>query len=164
MYTVKKDKFPNLNPNGRTPALVDHNNDGFTLWEVRQLVDNLICARVPLTKCSVQSVAIIQYLVEQYDTASPLTYTSGPEKHLVNQWLLFQASGQGVYFGQGRYLVSEELSRTMLMPTFPPYGSRMYIWKRCPRPCPRYRKEIRRVLGVLEKGPRRKEGTSLETK
>jgi hypothetical protein len=40
-------------------------------------------------------------LVEKYDTNSRLTYTVGPEKYFLSQWLMFQASGQGVYFGQG---------------------------------------------------------------
>ena len=48
-----------------------------------------------------KSTAIIQYLIEKYDTGGRLTYTTGPEKYLVSQWLMFQASGQGVYFGQG---------------------------------------------------------------
>jgi glutathione S-transferase len=52
----------------------------------------------------VQSVVIIQYLVEKYDTEGRLTFTTGPEKYLVDQWLLFQATGQGVYFGQGKQL------------------------------------------------------------
>jgi glutathione S-transferase len=47
------------------------------------------------------STAIFQYLVEKYDNPGRLTYSVGPEKHLLNQWLMFQATGQGVYFGQG---------------------------------------------------------------
>jgi glutathione S-transferase len=50
----------------------------------------------------VKLIAIIQYLVEKYDTTNHLTYITEPEKYLINQWLLFQASGQGVYFGQGK--------------------------------------------------------------
>jgi glutathione S-transferase len=34
MFAVKKKPFTDLNPNGRTPVIVDHNNDGFVLWEV----------------------------------------------------------------------------------------------------------------------------------
>jgi glutathione S-transferase len=34
MFSVKKAPYTDLNPNGRTPAIVDHNNDGFVLWEI----------------------------------------------------------------------------------------------------------------------------------
>jgi glutathione S-transferase len=34
MFEVKKAPFTDLNPNGRTPVIVDHNNDDFVLWEV----------------------------------------------------------------------------------------------------------------------------------
>lgn len=34
MLAVKKKPFTDLNPNGRTPVLVDHNNGGLVLWEV----------------------------------------------------------------------------------------------------------------------------------
>jgi glutathione S-transferase len=46
-----------------------------------------------------ESGAIIQYLIEEYDKNKTLTYDT-KEKHLVNQWLIFQVSGQGPYFGQ----------------------------------------------------------------
>lgn len=35
-FEVKKKPYTDLNPNGRTPCLVDHRNDGFHLWEVGQ--------------------------------------------------------------------------------------------------------------------------------
>jgi glutathione S-transferase len=47
-----------------------------------------------------ESGAILQYLEDVYDTEKKLTYTSLKEKHLLNQWLHFQMSGQGPYFGQ----------------------------------------------------------------
>ena len=34
MFSVKKAPYTDLNPNGRTPAIVDHNNGEFVLWEV----------------------------------------------------------------------------------------------------------------------------------
>lgn len=37
MFSVKKAPFTDLNPNGRTPVIVDHENDGFVLWEVRAI-------------------------------------------------------------------------------------------------------------------------------
>ncbi|KAF4635891.1 hypothetical protein G7Y89_g2216 [Cudoniella acicularis] len=74
----KKTPFEFLNPNGRVPAITDPNT-GITLWE---------------------SSAIIEYLAATYDKSSKLTYTSSPEKYYVSQWLYFQVSGQGPYFGQ----------------------------------------------------------------
>jgi glutathione S-transferase len=34
MFAVKKKPFTDLDPNARIPVIVDHNNDGFVLWEV----------------------------------------------------------------------------------------------------------------------------------
>lgn len=62
----------------RLQILIDHKNNDFTLWE---------------------SGAIIQYLVEKYDKEGKLS-AQGDDKHLVAQWLAFQISGQGPYFGE----------------------------------------------------------------
>jgi glutathione S-transferase len=78
MADLKKPPFEKINVNGRVPAIEDPNT-GITLWE---------------------SGAIIEYLVETYDPKATLTYTSSPEKFHVKQWLYFQMSGQGPYFGQ----------------------------------------------------------------
>lgn len=50
--------------------------------------------------------AIILYLIEQYDPQRTLTYDTLKEKHLLHQWLMFQVSGQGPYFGQCAWYVS----------------------------------------------------------
>ncbi|KIX96550.1 uncharacterized protein Z520_07816 [Fonsecaea multimorphosa CBS 102226] len=78
MADLKKEPYTLINPNGRVPAIEDPNT-GVTLWE---------------------SGAIIQYLLDKYDPAGKLSYKTEPEKFYVNQWLFFQASGQGPYFGQ----------------------------------------------------------------
>ena len=57
-------------------------NTGVTLWE---------------------SCAIIKYLVAEYDKEGKLNFTTAPEKYLLDQWLFFQASGQGPYYGQGAW-------------------------------------------------------------
>ncbi|KAL9023709.1 MAG: hypothetical protein Q9180_008133, partial [Flavoplaca navasiana] len=75
---IKKPPFIDVNPNGRAPAIIDPNTD-LTLWE---------------------SGAIILYLIEQYDTQKKLSFGSLHGKNLLNQWLMFQMSGQGPYFGQ----------------------------------------------------------------
>lgn len=75
---VKKEPYISVNPNGRTPAIQDPNT-GLTLWE---------------------SGAILEYLVETYDKNHAISFDSFPEKYLCKQYLHFQVSGQGPYFGQ----------------------------------------------------------------
>lgn len=64
---------------------IEDPNTGLTLWD---------------------SGAIIQYLIEQYGTERKLTYGTLKEKHLLNQWLMFQMSGQGPYYGQNGWYIS----------------------------------------------------------
>ncbi|KAL9133019.1 MAG: hypothetical protein Q9175_005801 [Cornicularia normoerica] len=78
---VKAKPYTDKNPNGRVPA-IDDPNTGITLWE---------------------SGAIIEYLIDRYDTSHSLTYTSFPEKYYCKQYLHFQSSGQGPYFGQAAW-------------------------------------------------------------
>ncbi|CAJ2513954.1 Uu.00g020730.m01.CDS01 [Anthostomella pinea] len=106
---VKKKPFIDINPNGRVPAIEDPNTD-LTLWE---------------------SGAISQYLVEEYDSDKRLTYTSLKEKNLCNQWLHFQMSGQGPYYGVCSWFQH-------LHP------------EKIPSVIERYADQIKRVLSVLE--------------
>ncbi|KAK6068221.1 glutathione S-transferase [Seiridium cupressi] len=78
---VKGEAYVKINPNGRLPAIQDPNNQ-LTLWE---------------------SGAIVQYLIDQYDTDGKISHTSIPERYLTQQWLAFQISGQGPYFGQATW-------------------------------------------------------------
>jgi glutathione S-transferase len=106
---LKKKPFTNINPNGRSPAIEDPNT-GITLWE---------------------SGAIIQYLIEQYDKDNKLSYNDLKQRHLLNQYLMFQVSGQGPYYGQAAwfsFLHAEKL----------------------PSAIKRYQDEIRRIMSVLE--------------
>ncbi|KAH7065910.1 glutathione S-transferase [Paraphoma chrysanthemicola] len=106
---VKKKPFTDINPNGRVPAIEDPNT-GLTLWE---------------------SGAIIQYIIEQYDTKHLLSYESLHERHHCNQWLAFQISGQGPYFGQAawfKHLHPEPVQSAI----------------------DRYKGEMKRILGVLD--------------
>ncbi|QKX56747.1 uncharacterized protein TRUGW13939_03853 [Talaromyces rugulosus] len=105
---VKKPPFININPNGRVPAIVDPNTN-LTLWE---------------------SGAIIQYLEEEYDKEKKLTCDSMQERQLLNQWLHFQMSGQGPYYGQCGWF-------NVLHP------------EKVPSAIERYTREVHRVLGVL---------------
>lgn len=73
---LKKPDFLKINPNGRMPAIEDPNT-GLTLWE---------------------SGAIVEYIVEKYDSAQKLSFAPGSnDAYLAKQWLFFQVSGQGPY-------------------------------------------------------------------
>jgi glutathione S-transferase len=115
----KQPPHVDYNPNGRIPTLVDPNNEGFPVWE---------------------SNAILMYLMERYDAENKTGFlgSTPEEKAQVIQWLFFQASGQGPYYGQAHwfiYLHPEEI----------------------PSAIKRYQNEILRVLGVLEKHLRDRE-------
>ncbi|KAL5089491.1 hypothetical protein Trisim1_005187 [Trichoderma cf. simile WF8] len=107
--TIKSAPYTDVNPNGRVPAIRDPNT-GITLWE---------------------SGAIIEYLIENYDTEKKISHGSqSPEKWLEKQFLYFQVSGQGPYFGQ--YTWFARLHHEQL-----------------PSAKERYLNEIKRVTGVL---------------
>ncbi|GAA5929638.1 hypothetical protein JCM3775_006505 [Rhodotorula graminis] len=107
----KSAEFLALCENGRIPLLVDHENKDFKVWE---------------------SKACMLYLVAKYDKDNTLGVGSSPEEQaLLSQWLFFQASGQGPYFGQAAHF-------KMFAPEKIPYGIE------------RYSKEVERVFGVLE--------------
>ena len=71
------------------------------------------------------------YLIEVYDTKKELTHTDFQQRHLQNQWLFFQVSGQGPYFGQAGWF-------------------NVLHHERIPSAIERYNNEIKRVLGVLD--------------
>ena len=108
---IKKPTYLAINPNGRLPSIHDPNT-GITLWE---------------------SGAIVEYLIERYDSEErKLSFEPGtPEAYHAKQWLFFQASGQGPYYGQ--------------------YGwFRLYAPEKIPSALERYAKEVNRVTAVLE--------------
>ncbi|TIC09189.1 glutathione S-transferase [Wallemia mellicola] len=76
---VKHPSFLKINPNGRVPAIVDHSNGDFAVWE---------------------SGAILQYLAE---TKGEKFIGIGKEKYEVLSWLAFQISGHGPMQGQVNY-------------------------------------------------------------
>jgi glutathione S-transferase len=98
-----------INPNGRVPAIIDPNTN-ITLWE---------------------SGAIAQYLVETYDQAQRISYHSSPEKYLCIQWLHFQTSGQGPYFGQAAWF-------------------QRFHAEKLPSAIERYVREVERVISVMD--------------
>ncbi|MCJ1282249.1 hypothetical protein MMC26_001572 [Xylographa opegraphella] len=109
MADMHTPKFEPINPNGRTPAIEDPNT-GITLWE---------------------SGAIIQYLVENYDPEYKLHSKSSPDKYYENQYLQFQMSGQGPYFGQAAWFIH-------------------FHSEKIPSAQDRYKNEIKRITKVLD--------------
>ncbi|TCD61228.1 Glutathione S-transferase 2 [Steccherinum ochraceum] len=106
----KAPEYLKINPNGRVPAIIDHKNNDFIVWE---------------------SGAILLYLVEKYDTEKKYFATSEADRYAVLQWLFFQVSGQGPYYGQAAWF-------TVFHP------------EKLPSALERYQNEVKRVLGVLE--------------
>ena len=107
---TKKPEYLVINPNGRLPTIYDPNTD-LTLWE---------------------SGAIIEYLIERYDTTRRLSFAPGTaESYHTKQWLFFQTTGQGPYYGQAAWF-------------------KKFHSERLPSALERYTKEINRVTGVLE--------------
>jgi glutathione S-transferase len=78
---MKEPWFRKINVNGRTPAIQDE-NPGVTLWE---------------------SGAIIEYLLDTYDHQRLISFEKSPLGWQVSQWIHFQMSGQGPYFGQAAW-------------------------------------------------------------
>ncbi|KAL8660765.1 MAG: hypothetical protein Q9202_006232 [Teloschistes flavicans] len=108
---IKKPIFTAINPNGRLPALHDPNTD-ITIWE---------------------SGAIVEYLIELYDSEHHrLSFAQGtPESWHAKQWLYFQATGQGPYYGQAFWFKAKHPEQL-------------------PSAIERYNKELNRVTEVLE--------------
>jgi glutathione S-transferase len=108
---IKKAPYVRINPNGRVPSIEDPNT-GIILWE---------------------SGAIIEYLIETYDPQHTISPSSpgSKEYYEAKQWLYFQVSGQGPYFGQAVWFLNHHPERL-------------------PSAVDRYVNEIRRVSGVLD--------------
>jgi len=107
---IKKPEYLAINPNGRLPAIQDPNT-GITLWE---------------------SGAIVEYLIERYDTDHRLSFAPGtPESYHAKQWLYFQTTGQGPYYGQAAWF-------------------KKFHQEQLPSAIERYVNEVNRVSGVLD--------------
>ena len=71
------------------------------------------------------------YIADKYDTARKLSAAQGEDKYKELQWLFFQASGQGPYYGQAAWFS-------------------FFHSEKLPSAVERYKKEILRVLSVLD--------------
>lgn len=91
------------------PCIEDPNTD-ITLWE---------------------SGAILEYLLDTYDSEGKLSFASSPDKFYAKQYLHYQTSGQGPYYGQAAWFAK-------------------YHPEKLPSAIERYRNEIRRVTKVLD--------------
>lgn len=89
----KDESVTKYNPNGRIPALIDHQNNDFVIWSVDHFSVRFVL--VLTMGCDRESCAIIYYLVEKYDKDHAISVKSFEEKAIMQQWLFFQASGQG---------------------------------------------------------------------
>ncbi|KAJ9491587.1 hypothetical protein VN97_g1656 [Penicillium thymicola] len=109
---VKEPEYEAINPNGRLPSIHDPNTN-LTIWE---------------------SGAIIEYLIERYDTNEPRKLSFAPrsaEAELARSFLHLQATGQGPYYGQAFWF--------------------KFHAERIPSVVERYVNEAKRVTGVLDK-------------
>ena len=69
--SLKEPEYLAINPNGRMPAIHDPNT-GLTIWE---------------------SGAIIEYLIEKYDTERKMSFAPGTDEYWhAKQWLFFQGA------------------------------------------------------------------------
>ena len=74
----------------------------------------------------------MQYLIDTYDTEGRFTYQKNSEAYYKTlQWLTFQVSGQGPYFGQKAWFSN-------------------YHSEKLPSAEKRYEDEIRRVVSVID--------------
>ncbi|KAF8576955.1 glutathione S-transferase [Ramaria rubella] len=83
-YTLinKNLDFIKINPNGRTPAIIDHTNGDRIVWE---------------------SGAILLYLAERFDKTGEFIGKTLEDKSDVWMWLFYQVSGLGPSQGQANW-------------------------------------------------------------
>ncbi|KIJ55198.1 hypothetical protein M422DRAFT_23812 [Sphaerobolus stellatus SS14] len=97
----KSEWFLKINPNGRIPAIVDHKNNDFAVFETS---------------------AILLYLGQHYDPEHKLSYDPVKESNLyseVLQWLFFTHGGIGPMQGQANHFIRAAPEKI-------PYGVKRY--------------------------------------
>jgi glutathione S-transferase len=81
---AREDWFVKINPNSKIPVIVDHSNEDYVVFE---------------------SGAILLYLARHYDPEHKLWPKDDKLQFDVIQWVMFQMSGIGPYFGQAHHFV-----------------------------------------------------------
>lgn len=108
---LKTPEYEAINPNGRLPAIHDPNTD-ITIWE---------------------SGAILEYILDTYDQEHKLSFAPGTKEfYHARQWLYYQVTGQGPYYGQAVWF-------------------KRYHAERVDSAVERYVNETKRVSRVLDK-------------
>lgn len=108
---LKTPEYEVINPNGRLPAIHDPNTD-ITIWE---------------------SGAILEYILDNYDQEYKLSFAPGTKEfYHARQWLYYQVTGQGPYYGQAVWF-------------------KRYHAEQVDSAVQRYVDEIKRVSKVLDK-------------
>jgi glutathione S-transferase len=73
--TQKQPWYTALNPNGRIPTIIDHDRDGFVVFE---------------------GLAILSYLTQHYDPEHKLSFPIGSDDYSIcEQWMSWQHGGIG---------------------------------------------------------------------
>ncbi|KAK7748667.1 Transcriptional regulator ure2 [Cytospora paraplurivora] len=126
---IKQKPFIYINLNGRVPGEYPFKPK----WHLHKLeLTQIQAIEEPNTDITIwESGAIINYLIEVYDKKHVPRYETLKERHRCNQWLHFQVSGQGPYFGQAGWF-------TVLHA------------EKLPSAIERYQNEVGRIHGVLE--------------
>ncbi|KAI9293665.1 thioredoxin-like protein [Neoconidiobolus thromboides FSU 785] len=88
----KEDWFISMNPNGRIPTVVDHQNKDFVIFE---------------------SGAILLYLADRYDPEGILIAKDKDIKSQVEQWVMWQMGGLGPMLGQLGWFKRQEEKNEM---------------------------------------------------
>ncbi|KAH8808437.1 glutathione S-transferase [Xylogone sp. PMI_703] len=97
---VQKDPwYIKINPNGRIPAIVDHDRNHFPVFE---------------------GAAILTYLTRHYDPEKKFTFDDVDDLSRAEQWIAWQTGGIGPMQGQGNHFL-------MAAKEFIPWGVQRYV-------------------------------------
>ncbi|CAL3968799.1 unnamed protein product [Diplocarpon coronariae] len=100
MENIQKEPwFTKLSPNGRIPAIVDHDRNGFSVFE---------------------GAAILSYLTRVYDTEGRFSFSDAEDLSRCEQWVAWQHGGLGPMQGQANHFYRLAKERI-------PYPTQRYV-------------------------------------